>query len=300
MRRIIRRRRHARIKVIKVTMSKQETTDFKQEQATSPAWLKVQQARHPKRPAPMDFVNGIFVDFSEIHGDRAFGDDEAVVCGMARLESHQVMVIGIRKGTTLKERIKTNFGMPNPEGYRKALRCMRIAEKFGRPVISIIDVTAAYPGPGAEERGQAEAIARNLRELSRLRVPTVSVISGEGGSGGALALAVADRALMLENAVYFVAPPEFAASLTWRNPEQKHLAAKAMRVSAPEILQLRCVDEIVPEPPGGAHADPAAAAELLKEALKKNLIELKVIPPETLVADRQRKLRDIARFYRQA
>jgi acetyl-CoA carboxylase carboxyl transferase subunit alpha len=281
-------------------MSKEETPNFKQEQAISPAWLKVQQARHPKRPSPMDFINGIFVDFSEIHGDRAFGDDEAVVCGMARLDGDQMMVIGIRKGTTLKERIKSNFGMPNPEGYRKALRCMRIAEKFGRPVISIVDVVAAYPGPGAEERGQAEAIARNLREMSRLRVPTIAVISGEGGSGGALALAVADRVLMLENAVYFVAPPEFAASLTWRNPELKHLAAKAMRVSAPEILELGCVDEIVPEPPGGAHTDPAAATELLRCALKKNLLELKVILPETLVAVRQRKLRNIARFYTHA
>jgi acetyl-CoA carboxylase carboxyl transferase subunit alpha len=281
-------------------MSKQEPTDIKQDQAISPAWLKVQQARHPKRPSSMDFISGIFVDFNEIHGDRVFGDDEAVVCGMARLDSNQVMVIGIRKGTTLKERIKSNFGMPNPDGYRKALRCMKIAEKFGRPVISIIDVTAAYPGPGAEERGQAEAIARNLRELSRLRVPTVSVISGEGGSGGALALAVADRVLMLENAVYFVAPPEFAASLTWRDPEQKHLAAKAMRVSAAEVLELGCVDEIVPEPPGGAHTDPAAAIELLKSALKKNLIELQLVLPETLVAVRQRKLRNIARFYTEA
>jgi acetyl-CoA carboxylase carboxyl transferase subunit alpha len=281
-------------------MSNQETPNLKQEQALSPSWLKVQQARHPERPSPTDFIRGIFVEFSEIHGDRAFGDDEAVVCGMARLDSYQVMVIGIRKGTTLKERIKTNFGMPHPEGYRKALRGMKMAEKFGRPVISIIDVTAAYPGPGAEERGQAEAIARNLREMSRLRVPTVSVISGEGGSGGALALAVADRVLMLENSVYFVAPPEFAASLTWRNPEQKHLAAKAMRISAPEILELGCVDEIVPEPPGGAHTDPAAATELLKGALKKSLFELKLIPPETLVAVRQQKLRDIARFYTQA
>ncbi len=278
-------------------MSKQETPNFKQEQAISPAWLKVQQARHPNRPSPMDFIAGIFADFSEIHGDRTFGDDEAVVCGMARLDSDQVMVIGIRKGATLKERIKTNFGMPHPEGYRKALRCMKIAEKFGRPVICIVDVTAAYPGPGAEERGQAEAIARNLREMSRLRVPTISVISGEGGSGGALALAVADRVLMLENAVYFVAPPEFAASLTWRNPEQKHLAATAMRVSASEVLELGCVDEIVLEPPSGAHTDPAAAIQLLKGALKNNLSQLTVATPETLVAVRQRKLRDIARFY---
>src|SRR5271156_203087 len=215
-------------------MSKQEPPNFKQEQAISPAWLKVQQARHPNRPPPMDFIRGIFVDFSEIHGDRAFGDDEAVVCGMARLDSNQVMVIGIRKGTTLKERIKTNFGMPHPEGYRKALRCMRIAEKFGRPVISIVDVTAAYPGPSAEERGQAEAIACNLREMSRLRVPTISVISGEGGSGGALALAVADRVLIFENAIYSVIPPEGCAAILWRDASYKGQAAEAMRITAPQ------------------------------------------------------------------
>jgi acetyl-CoA carboxylase carboxyl transferase subunit alpha len=281
-------------------MSKQEPPNFKQAQANSPAWLKVEQARHPKRPSPMDFIAGIFADFSEIHGDRAFGDDEAVACGMARLDGNQVMVIGIRKGATLKKRIRSNFGMPNPEGYRKALRCMRIAEKFGRPVICIVDVVGAYPGPGAEERGQGEAIARNLREMSRLRVPTIAVISGEGGSGGALALALADRVLMLENAVYFVAPPEFAASLTWKNVEQKHLAAEAMRISAPEVLQLGCVDEIAPEPPGGAHTDSKAAVALLSIALKRNLLELKAMPLETLVAVRQRKFRDIARFYQKA
>jgi acetyl-CoA carboxylase carboxyl transferase subunit alpha len=281
-------------------MSKQEALNLKQEQALSPAWLKVEQARHPKRPSPMDFINGIFADFSEIHGDRVFGDDEAVACGMARLDGNEVMVVGIRKGVTLKKRIKSNFGMPNPEGYRKALRCMRIAEKFGRPVICMVDLIGAYPGPGAEERGQGEAIARNLREMSRLRVPTISVITGEGGSGGALALAVADRVLMLENAVYFVAPPEFAASLIWRNPEQKHLAAEAMRISAPEVAELGCVDEIVPEPLGGAHTDHMAAIELLSSALKKHLLELKAIPLETLVAVRQRKFRNIAPFYTDA
>jgi acetyl-CoA carboxylase carboxyl transferase subunit alpha len=283
-----------------VTMSKQETLNLKQEQAISPAWLKIERARHPKRPSPMDFIDGVFSDFSEIHGDRAFGDDEAVACGMARLEGDQVMVVGIRKGVTLKKRIKSNFGMPNPEGYRKALRCMRIAEKFGRPVICIVDVIGAYPGPGAEERGQGEAIARNLREMSRLRVPTISVITGEGGSGGALALAVADRVLMLENAVYFVAPPEFAASLIWRNPEQKHLAAEAMRISAREVAELGCVDGIVPEPLGGAHTDRMAAIELLSSALKRHLLELKAIPLETLVEVRQRKFRNIAPFYTEA
>ncbi len=216
-------------------MSEQETGISKQAQSVSPAWIKVEQARHPKRPSPMDFIERIFTDFSEIHGDRAFGDDEAVACGMGRLGGEEVIVIGIRKGGSLKERIKRNFGMPSPEGYRKALRCMRIAEKFSRPVICFIDLIGAYPGPSAEERGQAEAIARNLLEMSRLCVPTISVISGEGGSGGALALAVADRVLILENAVYFVAAPEFCASLTWKNPAQKQLAAEAMRISAPEV-----------------------------------------------------------------
>src|ERR1700734_885841 len=227
-------------------MSEPETEVYPQRQPASPAWDRIERARHPQRPYPMDLIERIFTDFSEIHGDRAYGDDVAVACGMARLGDEEVLVIGNRKGGTTKARVRRNFGMPHPEGYRKALRCMKIAEKFARPVISFIDLPGAFPGLGAEERGQAEAIARNLREMSRLRVPTISIISGEGGSGGALALAVADRVLMMENAVYSVAPPEFAASLTWRDPEQKHLAAKAMRVSAPEILQLGCVDEIVP------------------------------------------------------
>ncbi len=189
-------------------MSEPETELNPQAQAVSPAWERVERARHPQRPYPMELIERIFTDFSEIHGDRAFGDDEAVACGMARLGDEEVMVIGNRKGGSTKERVRRNFGMPHPEGYRKALRCMKLAEKFGRPVISFIDLPGAYPGMGAEERGQAEAIARNLREMARLRVPTISVISGEGGSGGALALAVADRVLILENALYFVISPE--------------------------------------------------------------------------------------------
>ena len=226
----------------------EQATGTQQVQAVSPAWSRIERARHPQRPYPMDFVERIFTDFSEIHGDRAFGDDEAVACGMARLGAHEVMVIGNRKGGTTKERVRRNFGMPHPEGYRKALRCMKIAEKFGRPVISLIDLPGAYPGLGAEERGQAEAIARNIREMSRLRVPTISVISGEGGSGGALALAVSDRVLILENALYFVITPESCAAIMWRDAAHKQQAAEAMRISAPEVAALGCVDEIVREP----------------------------------------------------
>jgi acetyl-CoA carboxylase carboxyl transferase subunit alpha len=245
----------------------------------------------------MDFIERVFTDFSEIHGDRAYGDDEAVACGMARLGDEEVMVIGNRKGGSTKERVRRNFGMPHPEGYRKALRCMRIAEKFGRPVISFIDLPGAYPGLGAEERGQAEAIARNLLEMSRLRVPTISVITGEGGSGGALALAVSDRVLILENALYFVITPESCAAIMWRDSAQKQLAAEAMRISAPEVAALGCVDEIVAEPAGGAHTDREAGAGLLGSALKKHLAELKAIPVKKLVAARQTKFRNIARFY---
>jgi acetyl-CoA carboxylase carboxyl transferase subunit alpha len=219
----------------------------------------------------MDFIERIFTDFSEIHGDRAFGDDEAVACGMARLGSEEVLVIGNRKGGTTKERVRRNFGMPHPEGYRKALRCMKIAEKFGRPVISLIDLPGAYPGLGAEERGQAEAIARNIREMARLRVPTISVISGEGGSGGALALAVSDRVLILENALYFVITPESCAAIMWRDAANK--------------------------PPGGAHTDHEAGAGILGTVLQKHLAELKAVPIDELVATRQSKFRKIAQFY---
>ncbi len=265
--------------------------------ATSDAWDRIERARHPQRPYPMDFIERIFTDFSEIHGDRAFGDDEAVACGMARLNGEEVLVIGNRKGGSTKERVKRNFGMPNPEGYRKALRAMHIAEKFSRPVFSFIDLPGAYPGLGAEERGQAEAIARNIREMSRLRVPTISVISGEGGSGGALALAVSDRVLILENALYFVITPESCAAIMWRDANQKQLAAEAMRISAPEVARLGCVDEIICEPPGGAHTDQEAGAGLLGQALTRHLNELKAMPIDELVAQRQKKFRNIAQFY---
>ncbi len=277
-------------------MSEQQGTHG-QPPAKSAAWDRIERARHPQRPYPMDFIERIFTDFSEIHGDRAYGDDEAVACGMARLNGEEVLVIGNRKGGSTKERVKRNFGMPNPEGYRKALRAMQIAEKFSRPVISFIDLPGAYPGLGAEERGQAEAIARNILEMSRLRVPTISVISGEGGSGGALALAVSDRVLILENALYFVITPESCAAIMWRDANQKQLAAEAMRISAPEVEKLGCVDEIITEPPGGAHTDQEAGAGLLGTALTRHLSELKAVPIDELVVMRQKKFRNIAQFY---
>jgi len=278
-------------------MSEQDSGTPIQTPAVSPAWIRIERARHPQRPYPMDFIERVFTDFSEIHGDRAFGDDEAVSCGMARLGDEEVLVIGNRKGGTTKERVRRNFGMPNPEGYRKALRCMKIAEKFHRPVISFIDLPGAYPGLGAEERGQAEAIARNILEMSRLRVPTISVITGEGGSGGALALAVSDRVMILENALYFVITPESCAAIMWRDAAHKQLAAEAMRISAPEVAALGCVDEILPEPPEGAHTDREAGAGLLGSSLKKHLAELKATPIDALVAARHLKFRNIAQFY---
>jgi acetyl-CoA carboxylase carboxyl transferase subunit alpha len=248
----------------------------------------------------MDLIERIFTDFSEIHGDRAFGDDEAVACGMARLGGEEVMVIGNRKGGSTKERVRRNFGMPHPEGYRKALRAMKLAEKFSRPVITFIDLPGAYPGVGAEERGQAEAIARNLREMARLRVPTISIISGEGGSGGALALAVSDRVLILENALYFVITPESCAAIMWRDASHKQLAAEAMRISAPEVAAVGCVDEIIVEPPQGIHMEREAGTGILGSVLRKHLAELKAMPVQELVAARQQKFRNIAQFYTQS
>src|SRR5664279_5063544 len=278
-------------------MSEQETANPHQAPAVSPAWIRIERARHPQRPYPMEFIERIFTDFSEIHGDRAYGDDEAVACGMARLGDEEVMVIGIRKGGSTKERVRRNFGMPHPEGYRKALRCMKLAEKFRRPVISFIDLPGAYPGLGAEERGQAEAIARNILEMSRLRVPTISVITGEGGSGGALALAVSDKVLILENALYFVITPESCAAIMWRDASHKQQAAEAMRISAPEVASLGCVDEIISEPPGGIHTDRESGAGLLGTVLKKHLAELRAMPLDEMIAARQSKFRNIAQFY---
>jgi acetyl-CoA carboxylase carboxyl transferase subunit alpha len=278
-------------------MSEISSGTLNEPQPKSAAWTKVERARNPKRPYPMDFIERLFSDFSEIHGDRAFGDDEAIACGMARFHGHEVLVIGNRKGGTTKERVRRNFGMPNPEGYRKALRAMRIAEKFNRPVITFIDLPGAFPGLGAEERGQAEAIARNLIEMAKLKVPTIAIISGEGGSGGALALAVADRVLILENALYFVITPEACAAIMWRDAAHKERAAEAMKITALEVKELGCVDDIIPEPPAGAHEDPDAAFELLDSCLLYHLEQLKSLPQQERLDQRRTKFRNIAQFY---
>ena len=261
------------------------------------AWQKTELARHPQRPYPMDFIEALFTDFSEIHGDRAFGDDAAMACGMAYFHGDPVMVIGNLKGRTLKERVARKFGSPDPEGYRKALRCMKIAEKFGRPIFTFLDLAGANPGIGAEERGQGEAIARNLLEMSRLRVPTIATITGEGGSGGALALAVADRVLMLENAIYSVISPEGCASIMWKDASKKQQAAAALKYTAKDVQILGCVDDVLPEPEGGTQNDPAAAMAIVDEKLRYHLGTLRALPVEELLEQRYYKFRNIAQFY---
>jgi len=263
------------------------------------AWEKTELARHPQRPYLLDYVERIFSDWSELHGDRAFGDDPAIVCGIARFHGDEVLVLGHQKARDTKQKVYRNFGMPNPEGYRKALRVMHLAEKFGRPIFTFVDTPGAYPGLGAEERGQAEAIARNLREMARLQVPIVTTITGEGGSGGALAIAVADRVLMMENAIYSVISPEGCASIMWRDAGKKELAAQALRITATDLRELGCVDEVVSEPEGGAHRDHDAAAALVDKALVKSYSELKKIPASALVASRYNKFRQMARFFRE-
>ena len=250
---------------------------------------QVQVARHPRRPYTLDYVERCFTDWMELHGDRGYRDDEAIVAGWARLDGESVMLIGHQKGRDMKENLRRNFGMPHPEGYRKALRLMRLAEKFGRPVITLIDTPGAYPGIGAEERGQAEAIAMNLREMARLRTPMVSVIIGEGGSGGALALGVTDRVLMLEHSVYSVISPEGCAAILWRSAEHRAKAAEALRMTSKNLLELGIADEVIQEPPGGAHQDWDGAALALKEALLRHFGELRAFDSEELVARRQAK-----------
>ena len=260
-------------------------------------WAKTELARHPQRPDPVFFLEKIFTDFLEVHGDRAFADDPAVRCGFARFGGEEVLVVANVKGRTTKEKVAHRFGMPDPEGYRKSLRAMQLAEKFRRPVITLIDLMGANPGLGAEERGQAEAIARNLREMSRLRVPTIAVITGEGGSGGALALAVADRVLMLEKSIYSVISPEACASIMWRDAGKRAQAAEALRATADDARALGCIDDIVPEPPGGAHLEPEAAADLLTGKIAEHLAALQGLPLAALLDERYRKFRGIAPFY---
>ena len=260
-------------------------------------WERTELARHPMRPYPLDYVERIFPDFSEIHGDRGFGDDAALVCGMARFRGREVAVLGTQKGRDTKQRVYRNFGQPNPEGYRKALRFMKFAEKWNRPVITLIDIVGAYPGLGAEERGQAEAIAHNLREMVRLRVPFIAAITGEGGSGGALAIAVADRVLMQENSIYSVISPEGCASIMWRDSGKKDIAAAALRITAKDNVEMGFCDEVIAEPPGGAHDDYDAAAAALAEALERNLGELEKLSTQELLDGRYKKFRNMAQYY---
>jgi len=259
-------------------------------------WQKVQISRHPGRPYTLDYIEAMMTDFTEMHGDRGFADDPAIVCGIARLDGMPIVVIGHQKGRTLKERMFRNFGQPNPEGYRKALRLMRFAEKFKKPIITFIDTQGAYPGIGAEERGQGESIARNLYVMSGLKVPIVSVVIGEGGSGGALALGVADRVLMLEHATYSVISPEGCAAILWNNGAKASEAADLLKITAQDLFQMKVIDEMVEEPIGGAHRDPRRAAELLKEAVTRNLLEIRGTESAALVQLRYEKFRKLGMF----
>jgi acetyl-CoA carboxylase carboxyl transferase subunit alpha len=276
-----------RIETLRVEMS-----------APATAWQITEMARHPQRPQTLDYIDRVFTDFTEIHGDRGFGDDAAIVCGMARFHGDEVLVIGTQKGRDMKQRVFRNFGTPHPEGYRKAIRVMQIAEKFRRPIFTLIDTDGAYPGIHAEERGQAEAIAHNLREMARLEVPIVATVIGVGGSGGALAIAVADRVLMMENSIYSVISPEGCAAIMWRDASKKELAAEAMRITATDLQELGVIDDIVPEPEGGAHRDHEAAANLLDASLQKHLAALKKMSPTELVAARYDKFRNMAQFFK--
>jgi len=254
-------------------------------------WQRTQLARHPQRPSTLDYIGEIFRDFLEFHGDRSFGDDRAIVGGFARFNDRSIMVIGHQKGKTLKERMQRNFGMPNPEGYRKALRLMKMAEKFGRPVVTFIDTPGAYPGIGAEERGQAEAIARNLYAMSRLTVPIISIVIGEGGSGGALALGVSDRILMLEHGVYSVISPEGCAAILWDDPAKVPDAAASLKMTAQDLVDLRIVDDVIPEPLGGAHREPKTVTDRVAKALTNQLFQLTDLSLDQLLAQRDHKYR---------
>jgi acetyl-CoA carboxylase carboxyl transferase subunit alpha len=278
-------------------MADLESSKSTQVAPTPEAWIKTELARNAQRPHPMDFIDTLFTDFSEIHGDRAYGDDSAMTCGMALFHGEPVLAIGNLKGRTLKERVARKFGSPDPEGYRKSLRAMKLAEKYGRPIFTFLDLAGANPGIGAEERGQGEAIARNLLEMSRLRVPTIATITGEGGSGGALALAVADRVLMLENAIYSVISPEGCASIMWKDATKKQQAAAALKYTAQDARKLGCVDEVVAEPAGGTHTDADAAIALLDQRLQHHLGDLRSLSLEQMLDRRYEKFRNMAQFY---
>jgi len=254
-------------------------------------WQVAQLARHPQRPYTLDYAAAIFEEFQELHGDRMYADDQAIVGGFARLGGRPVMLIGHQKGRDTKERVRRNYGMPKPEGYRKALRLMKLAERFRLPVVTLVDTPGAYPGVGSEERNQSEAIARNLFEMARLRVPVITAVIGEGGSGGALAIGVCDRLVMLQYSVYSVISPEGCASILWKSAEKKELAAEAMGITAERLMRLGLVDEVLKEPLGGAHRDPQFIADSLKEALIRHLDEVSAWPEDELVSRRYARLR---------
>ena len=278
-------------------MDPEEIPDTKDRPSENPAWRRVQLARHPKRPHSLDYIGRIFQDFQELHGDRNFGDDPAIVVGMAQFDNRAVMIVAEQKGRDTKQRFYRNFGMPKPEGYRKALRIMQLAAKFGRPIITFLDTPGAYPGIDAEERGQAEAIARNLREMARLAVPVIVVCIGEGGSGGALALGVGNTVLMLENAVYSVISPESCAAIIYRDSAKAEQAAEALRLTAEDLKSLGLIDGIIPEPGEGAHEDHDAAAESLRQHLSARLAELESIGPVQIVEHRYAKFRRMGNFF---
>jgi acetyl-CoA carboxylase carboxyl transferase subunit alpha len=259
-------------------------------------WQRAQIARHPKRPHTLDLLKLLMEDFVELHGDRLYGDDKAMVGGLARFDGQSVVVIGQQKGRDTRENLQRNFGMPHPEGYRKALRLMKLAEKFQKPLLTFIDTPGAYPGLGAEERGQAEAIARNLREMAALRTPIIAVVAGEGGSGGALAIGVGDRVLMLEYAIYSVISPEGCAAILWGDGSKAPEAAELLRLTAPDLLRLGVIDGIVPEPMGGAHRNWEATAEQLRQALRDRLWALKSKTPDELLRGRHEKFRGMGVF----
>ena len=259
-------------------------------------WQKTLIARHPQRPYTLDYIEFLTVDFVELHGDRTFADDRAIVGGVAWFNGKPVMVMGHQKGRNTKEKVERNFGMPNPEGYRKALRLMKLAERFSIPVITLVDTPGAFPGIGAEERGQAEAIARNLIEMADLTVPIITVVTGEGGSGGALALAVSNWVMMLENSIYSVISPEGCAAILWKNQDYAQDAAEAMKTTAQDSLKNGIIDEIIPEPLGGAHMEPATAAKSMGAAIQVQLDRLSAMGPEELVTDRWAKFRKIGVF----
>jgi acetyl-CoA carboxylase carboxyl transferase subunit alpha len=277
-------------------LQKQLTKVSSEVYANLTPWQKTLVARHPQRPYTLDFISMLFEDFTEIHGDRNFGDDAAIVAGFGRFRGQPCCVVGHQKGRNTKEKVIRNFGQPRPEGFRKALRVMRLATKFRCPIFSFVDTQGAYPGVGAEERGQAEAIAMNLREMSAMTVPIIITVIGEGGSGGALAIGVGDRVFMLEHAVYSVISPEGCAAILWKNSAAAPQAAEAMKITAQDLKRLNVIDEIVPEPPGGAHADPAKAAEILAPYLEKALKELQKLKPSLLPEERYKKFRKMGVF----